>query len=161
MLVFEGTSPTDARDWVHNVGQGGGNVSRQYELAIGLTRELKDNLGFELTLAGHSLGGGLATASSLVNGVNAFVVNPAGVHPNTLARHNADFTRSNELVDVMRLWGDVLTAGQTLSKGLPAPDTVGNILTIPTEGTAPSFISNHGAGKVVSLIEKLLKSRLD
>ena len=77
--------PDWSKDWVDdNVAQGVGMGSEQYKDAIDLSRNVKHNVGKDrLTITGHSLGGGLATAGGAATGCETYAFNPAGVHPNT------------------------------------------------------------------------------
>lgn len=77
--------PDWSKDWVDdNVAQGVGMGSEQYKDAIDLSRNVKNKVGKDrLTITGHSLGGGLATAGGAATGCETYAFNPAGVHPNT------------------------------------------------------------------------------
>lgn len=53
---------------------------KQYNQAIDLVTKLSKALGAEnLVITGHSLGGGLASASSLATGIKAETFNAAGL----------------------------------------------------------------------------------
>jgi hypothetical protein len=71
--------------------------------------------GARLTFTGHSLGGGLATASSAATGRRAVVFNPAAVHPDTLSREGVVYNKNNtdRLVTSMFVPGEVLSVLQT------------------------------------------------
>lgn len=88
VLAFTGTD--EGRDWKHNFGQGLGLKDKQYDRAIHLGLKAKDVFGDNVIFAGHSLGGGLAAAASLVNNIPAVTFNAAGVHDNTLERYGLD-----------------------------------------------------------------------
>ena len=77
--------PDWSKDWVDdNLAQGVGMGSEQYKDAIDLSRNVKNKVGKDrLTITGHSLGGGLATAGGAATGCETYAFNPAGVHPNT------------------------------------------------------------------------------
>ena len=84
----------------NNVLQGLGVNNKQYDQAIQLTKavaEYVESNGGNLKLAGHSLGGGLATSSALVHDLEAHVIDPAGVNIDTVKRHGADFSKVGEL----------------------------------------------------------------
>lgn len=159
ILAYEGTNPKLAsldgrRDICQDIKQGMGQPTEQYELAIKLAERAKAKYGDDLILTGHSLGGGLATAAALVHDIPAFVVDPAGVHPQTIERHGGDFSRANELVHGIRLYGEFLTTFVNTAPG--ASPTVGNILTIP----APKFhepFGAHSSSLVANYIRDLLK----
>lgn len=59
--------------------------SEQYKKSIKLAKKVNRNKpkGKQLTIAGHSLGGGLATAAGAATGSKTYAFCPAGVHPNT------------------------------------------------------------------------------
>lgn len=85
--VFAGTSCWE--DGVEDVTQLFG-LSPQYAKAISNTKalieEIKDS---ELTLVGHSMGGGEAAAASIATGKDAITINPAVVSKATLTLNNA------------------------------------------------------------------------
>lgn len=160
ILAFEGTNPElvggidGFRDICQDAKQGFGRRTEQYEMAISLAGELKKTYGDSLTLTGHSLGGGLATAASLVHNIPAFVVDPAGVHAKTIGRHGADFSRANELVYGARLYGEFLTTFVNTAPG--AAPTQGNILTIPASKFHEPF-GAHSGTLVSNYIRDLLE----
>lgn len=82
VLAFAGTN--DVRDWLHNVRQGLGFDSEQYEAALRLGRKAKAAFGDDLVVTGHSLGGGLASAVALDTGAAAVTFNAAGLHDDTI-----------------------------------------------------------------------------
>ncbi|MCY3818630.1 MAG: DUF2974 domain-containing protein, partial [Gammaproteobacteria bacterium] len=79
-LVFRGTQGGSLRDWWANLRQALGFRSSQYGQAIELAKAVKKKLGDDVTLAGHSLGGGLASAGSFATGAGAITFNAAGLH---------------------------------------------------------------------------------
>ena len=75
-----------SKEWTDdNMRQGLGMGSEQYEKSIKLAKKVNRNKpkGKQLTIAGHSLGGGLATAAGAATGSKTYAFCPAGVHPNT------------------------------------------------------------------------------
>jgi RHS repeat-associated protein len=91
VLAFRGTEIVNLSDATTNFSQGVGLVSDRYEDAMSLAEDVSNDLAKnnhvdfgELELIGHSLGGGLATAAAIANGLTATVFNPAGLHKNTL-----------------------------------------------------------------------------
>jgi hypothetical protein len=96
VLAFAGTDATDVNDIIEDIWQGLGWQAVQYPAAM----ELADSIsrvaifsGSNTTITGHSLGGGLASAASVVAGLPANTYNAAGLHPNTLLARdiNGDF----------------------------------------------------------------------
>ncbi|NEL80771.1 MAG: DUF2974 domain-containing protein, partial [Xanthomonas perforans] len=65
VLGFCGTD--EGKDWKHNIGQGLGFADAQYASAIQLGSQAKQAFGDQVVISGHSLGGGLASASAMVN----------------------------------------------------------------------------------------------
>jgi predicted esterase YcpF (UPF0227 family) len=93
VLAFRGTQITSARDAKTNFLQAAGRVPGEYqhamELAKAVSMDLERNKGVKLgdmEVVGHSLGGGMATAAAIANGLKATVFNPAGLHTNTIRR---------------------------------------------------------------------------
>ena len=93
MLSVRGTelSPTSQLmvDWIVNLTQGLNGDDESYEAGILLTWALNSMdfmkaPGFSLT--GHSMGGGIASAASIVNNVPAVVFNAAGVHEKSIVQ---------------------------------------------------------------------------
>lgn len=87
ILAYRGTETTVLADWIADLVQGIGFDSSQYVDAMALAYALDlDSLakGYSVSYAGHSLGGGLASAASMVTGQHAWTFNAAGLHPSTL-----------------------------------------------------------------------------
>ena len=75
-----------SKEWTDdNMRQGLGMGSEQYNKSIKLAKKVNRNKpkGKQLTITGHSLGGGLATAAGAATGSKTYAFCPAGVHPNT------------------------------------------------------------------------------
>nr|WP_315091900.1 PAAR-like protein [uncultured Prevotella sp.] len=75
-----------SKEWTDdNMKQGLGMGSEQYEKSIDIAKRVNRNKpkDKQLTIAGHSLGGGLATAAGAATGSKTYAFCPAGVHPNT------------------------------------------------------------------------------
>jgi hypothetical protein len=113
VLAFAGTA--DSGDWWTNFQQGlggFGTTPAQYQLAMHLAASYKVKYGNKLKLAGHSLGGGLASAAAIVYKIPAVTLNAAGVHPWTLERYSADVTTATQWIDAYRVRGEVLSTMQ-------------------------------------------------
>ena len=79
-----------SKEWTDdNMRQGLGMGSEQYKKSIKLAEKVNSNKPKEkqLTIAGHSLGGGLATAAGAATGSKTYAFCPAGVHPNTYKKY--------------------------------------------------------------------------
>ena len=76
-----------SKEWTDdNMRQGLGMGSEQYNKSIKLAEKVKqgsEKQGKQMTIAGHFLGGGLATAAGAATGSKTYAFCPAGVHPNT------------------------------------------------------------------------------
>lgn len=92
-----GTDGLDSKDWKNNVAQLIG-FSKQYEQSKSSVKDIKKILGdAELTFVGHSLGGGLAEANSIITGDKAITFNAAGL--SLLTKDNS--RKSNTLAFVL------------------------------------------------------------
>jgi len=87
VLAYRGTQETP--DIVEDGLQGVGISVDQYNKSVTLARELKRSLppGQEVTITGHSLGGGLAAIGAGSTGYPTYTYNAAGVHSNTLEKN--------------------------------------------------------------------------
>ena len=87
-LAFNGEMP-EVADWMENIAQGLGFRIAQYRWAMQVAREVDAAVeqisgGATFTTTGHSLGGGLASAASVVTGATGVTFNAAGLHENSL-----------------------------------------------------------------------------
>ncbi|UOQ55571.1 type VI secretion system tube protein TssD [Hymenobacter cellulosivorans] len=88
VLAFRGTNPTEWGDIKADLTQALGIPTKQYDQAIEVARDLKEKYGAGLDIVqdagldmtGHSLGGGLAAAASVVTGSKGYTFNAAGLH---------------------------------------------------------------------------------
>ncbi len=87
IVAFAGTDPS-AVDVIDDIRQGLGLTSPQYASAIRLADLLQREDLPNLSFSGHSLGGGLASAASVVTGFHAQTYNAAGLSENSLYRRN-------------------------------------------------------------------------
>lgn len=107
-----GRRESGGEDFLNNGQQGVGMRSDYYDRAMGLASTIKDNLGDNFEIAGHSLGGGMASAASAVTGARATTFNAAGLHPQTTARFSKDnglpVFNTQESVHTYQTSGEVL-----------------------------------------------------
>jgi len=84
ILAFRGT--TSLRDVSTDINQNQGNITLGYIDAMVVAGKVSFAVGANnLTLVGHSLGGGEAAAASLLTQSRAITFNAAGLNPNTIA----------------------------------------------------------------------------
>ncbi|MGH9381944.1 MAG: Mbeg1-like protein [Thermoanaerobaculia bacterium] len=130
VLAFAGTN--DWRDWLHNVQQGVGLDSEQYEAALEVAYQAKAAFGDNLVITGHSLGGGLASVAALDTDTAAVTFNAAGLHDTTIRALGYDPTAARAAAEagLIRRYavdGEALTGAQeqgSLAEVLP--DAVGH-----------------------------------
>jgi hypothetical protein len=106
VVVFKGTTPTSLEDWKNNLQQGGNFDSKYYANAVNIGNKISDS-GKAVEFAGHSLGGGMASAASRASGGAATTFNSAGLNPATVARYGG--TPVNSAIDAYRVNGEILT----------------------------------------------------
>jgi hypothetical protein len=79
-------------------------------MRIGRVLQVLDNFENNTVFTGHSLGGGLASAASVVSGFRADTFNAAGLLRSTLQRTSHD--NASELIDAYYLDWDILSTVQ-------------------------------------------------
>ncbi|GAE60790.1 XVIPCD domain-containing protein [Xanthomonas arboricola] len=136
VLGFCGTD--EGKDWKHNLGQGLGFDDAQYASAIQLGSQAKQAFGDQVVISGHSLGGGLAAASAMVNDIPAVTYNAAGVNDRTLERQGLDASAakdyaSSELIRGYHVKNEILTHLQEDSIPLKRamPNAAGHQIELP------------------------------
>jgi hypothetical protein len=93
VIAFAGTE--DKKDILADLRQGVGLKEKQYNEAMKLADAVVQNTdkdGIETT--GHSLGGGLASAATVVTGTKGYTFNAAGLHINTVRRAPYEISRA-------------------------------------------------------------------
>jgi len=132
VLSFSGTD--EGLDWVDNAGHAMGRSTAQYRQALVLARQVNTmvNTG-KLTITGHSLGGGLATAAGLAIDRQTIVYNPAALHPDFATENNLPYDQAGNLASVYHVEGEILTSAQDMGPiavsipgpgGIPIPVTI-------------------------------------
>ncbi len=86
----EGRRESGGEDFLNNGQQGIGMRSDYYDRAMRLATVIEREVPGGFEIAGHSLGGGMASAASAVTGARATTFNAAGLHPDTPARFAKD-----------------------------------------------------------------------
>lgn len=87
VVSFRG-STSDRRDWETNGKQAMGMSTPHYTAALSIGRKLAQAGVTNVTMTGHSLGGGLASAAALASGRNAQTFNAAGLSDVTINQAN-------------------------------------------------------------------------
>lgn len=82
-VAFRGSTPTSS-DWVANGRQAVGLETDHYNRALEIGESLIVPDGARVTITGHSLGGGLASAAAIAAELDATTFNAAGLHRNTI-----------------------------------------------------------------------------
>jgi hypothetical protein len=113
------TRESAAEDWVNNGIQGAGLESDYYNRAMELAIRMKrSSLGSDFAIAGHSLGGGLASAASAVTGTSAITFNSSGLNPITAQRYaekqGLSVFDTDKTITAYQVKGEVLTDGQAM-----------------------------------------------
>lgn len=96
-------------DWKNNLQQGLGMDSDYYENAVGIGNAVGRS-GQDVEFAGHSLGGGLASAASQASGNDATTFNSAGLNSDTVSDYGGTPQASD--VNAYRVEDEILTGIQ-------------------------------------------------
>ena len=111
MLAIAGTSLTDWGDIVSNYDQAFGNIGDQYRYANSLESTFS---GLDFSVAGHSLGGGLASVFGASTGRTTTTFNAAGIHSETMAYFGVSSSDASNYVRAVSVQGDILTGSSLL-----------------------------------------------
>ncbi|MGM0488313.1 MAG: lipase family protein [Planctomycetota bacterium] len=192
ILAFQGTDATSWDDWYNNIQQGLGNAPEQYKTATRIANELehwrKGSVDTLITstapsawvITGHSLGGGLASAASMVSDVRAATFNAAGLHPNSLEPYlwlsdEAMHSQGEDLITAYVVDWDILNnlqdAGDiTIDILVNVPTAVGDRVTLDSDldiemangvfkvlvGGVISVLGGSGVGTTISGVMDIL-----
>ncbi|PZN94450.1 MAG: hypothetical protein DCF31_09495 [Alphaproteobacteria bacterium] len=145
VVAFRGSS--SGEDWRNNFQQAGGGNSESYAKAL-LIGERLARSDASVTIAGHSLGGGLAATAAVASGRAADTFNAAGLSDRTIAAATASAAANDRAPGTVEAWqvrGEILSHLQDggdrvlgfLVGGIPgalladAPSAYGNRHTLP------------------------------
>ena len=128
ICVNRGSMPTKRGHWIQNARQAFGFDTPIYDRAITNANMIADRIPLQnLSFAGHSLGGGLASTQCIAVDGNspAFTFNPSGVHKGTFDRAGMADGRKDDQLPIV----DYKTEGCALTelqKFVPViPDSIG------------------------------------
>ena len=122
VVAFKGATPSSMEDWKNNIQQGAGNPGDYYSRALRIADQLHANDPDNVEYAGHSLGGGLASAAAASYGSPATTFNAAGLNDKTLLRTGVASDSANS--NAYYVQGDILSGPRDNSFGL-APQAAG------------------------------------
>lgn len=112
VVAFRGSQ--SGADWLANAQQGVGLDSDHYARALEIGRAI-GRMGAEVTMTGHSLGGGLAATAGIAAGRPADTFNAAGLHDDTIEAATGIAAANGSgpaAVDNWRVPGEILTTIQ-------------------------------------------------
>jgi Protein of unknown function (DUF2974) len=115
VVAFRG-STSSGTDWASNLRQGAGLRSDHYDKALFIGRQIARSGQANVSLTGHSLGGGLASAAAISSGRPAQTFNAAGLSAATI--QSASHMRASAgvanagAVSAFYIKGEVLSAIQ-------------------------------------------------
>lgn len=101
-------------DWANNGAQGVGLSSEYYKKAVRLGDRLAKS-GQNIDIAGHSLGGGLASATSIASGKPGWTFNAAGLNSGTVEKYGGSLLGSPDNIQAYRVNGELLTKIQEVN----------------------------------------------
>jgi Protein of unknown function (DUF2974) len=114
VVAFRGS--TSGSDWRSNFQQGLGLSSDHYRKALAIGSKLALATNANITITGHSLGGGLASATAIASGRNAATFNSAGLSDATIKQarniHDASNVRTTDSVSAYYVRGEILSTLQ-------------------------------------------------
>ncbi len=109
VVAFRGSS--SGEDWRNNFQQGFGLGSESYAKAL-LIGERLSRSDANVSITGHSLGGGLASAAGVASGRDTITFNAAGLHDSTIGRAREIAGAAGQAepsVTAYRVPGEILT----------------------------------------------------
>jgi hypothetical protein len=156
VIAMRGTRADNSTDWGTNFQQAAGASSDHYTRALEIGKVLARRPDTNITITGHSLGGGLAAATAIASGHNAVTFNAAGLHRATIDEANliqasAQYYSGPGTVTAFNVRGDGLNALQDKQAALP--DAYGNRVKLPAvapAGSGDNAIARHGMDWVLT-----------
>ncbi len=138
VVAFRGSTSALA-DWKSNARQAAGLSSDHYNRALQIGQKLARSGNANVTLTGHSLGGGLASAAAIASGRDASTFNAAGLSNATIAQataiRNANGGGAAGAVSAFYVRGEILSAMQDGGDRV-AGALLGSLFRAPFQGAA-------------------------
>lgn len=170
-VVFRGTRMENITDWLNNGQQGMGVNSTYYKQSVSIGNHLK-RVPRKVSVAGHSLGGGLASAAAVASGKPAWTFNAAGLNAGTVEKYGGTAIGDGSKIAAYRVQGEVLTRLQefhlledlkSVYYNIPLlmvkhqlstllPSAAGNAKWLP--GGEGGTIDKHGMQQVIDSLEE-------
>lgn len=176
-LVFRGSREPEffpmknMADWKNNAAQGLGMESDYYRKAVQIGKQIYRS-GQKIDIAGHSLGGGLASATSVASGQAGWTFNAAGLHSSTVEKYGGSLLGNKDNIQAYRVEGELLTKIQEvnlvedykmLNGHIPTliakeeisaimPNAAGVVHDLPGGTGGP--LDRHGIGQAIDCIEQ-------
>ena len=165
ILVARGTARKP--DWVDdNLKQGVGLGSDQYDQVTAVSKTTTKKVGKRnVTITGHSMGGGTSSTAGIVTGSDTYAFDPAGVHPNTARKYGKTRMDSSNIYTIYAATDPLNNLQNNL---IPiAPTSVGQRLMLNTANKLnlphpEDFIINgHALPLLIEEIERLATMHKD
>lgn len=99
-------------DWTNNGSQLIGSESEYYRQSVIIGNALRG----EVDISGHSLGGGMASATSMASGKPAWTFNAAGLNAGTVEKYGGTVIGSAKNIQAYRVDGELLTTLQEVNE---------------------------------------------
>ncbi|MEL4869224.1 phospholipase, partial [Pantoea agglomerans] len=145
--------------------------SDYYRKAVQIGKQIYRS-GQKIDIAGHSLGGGLASATSVASGQAGWTFNAAGLHSSTVEKYGGSLLGNKDNIQAYRVEGELLTKIQEvnlvedykmLNGHIPTliakeeisaimPNAAGVVHDLPGGTGGP--LDRHGIGQAIDCIEQ-------
>jgi len=155
VLVYRGTDAVN--DMIDHFSQSLGITAGQYDQAMNLARSVEQTLvlhhpGATLEYAGHSLGGGLATAAALDRHQPGTVFNPSELSVLTAAFNRFEYFEAPRLLEVLRVENEFVG----LTHSIVGPPGEVTLIGRPAGVHFWEMLDAHGIRAVIASIKTYL-----
>ncbi len=138
VVAFRG-STSALSDWGNSLRQAAGLSSDHYSRALQIGQKIARSGNQNVTITGHSLGGGLASAAAIASGRSASTFNASGLSNATIAQataiRNANGGGAAGAVSAFYVRGEILSALQDGGDRV-AGALIGSLFRAPFQGAA-------------------------